>query len=103
MARLSLSRAPARSPPLSASHGHRVRRFSSVRGRTFDHFDGGRPGGYQNLRMTAAQNFWKSRRAVGFWLLAVALVILAMVTIGGLTRLTGSGPFIHPMGSLLGA
>ena len=35
--------------------------------------------------------FWKSRTAVGLWLLLVALVILAMVTIGGLTRLTGSG------------
>ena len=33
-------------------------------------------------------DFWKSRKAVGVWLLAVALVILAMVTVGGLTRLT---------------
>ena len=32
---------------------------------------------------------------MGFWLLAVALVILAMVTIGGLTRLTGT-PLFDP-------
>ncbi len=31
------------------------------------------------------------RRAVGLWLLAVALIIVGMVTLGGLTRLTGSG------------
>lgn len=31
------------------------------------------------------------RKAVGYWLLAVALIILGMVTLGGLTRLTGSG------------
>jgi len=41
--------------------------------------------------MNTVQNFWKSPRAVGLWLLAVAAVILAMVVIGGLTRLTGSG------------
>ncbi|MGH6887872.1 MAG: COX15/CtaA family protein [Rhizomicrobium sp.] len=32
-----------------------------------------------------------ARRAVGWWLIAVALLIAAMVTLGGLTRLTGSG------------
>ncbi|HEX3667360.1 MAG TPA: COX15/CtaA family protein [Rhizomicrobium sp.] len=32
-----------------------------------------------------------SRRAVGWWLIAIALVVAAMVTVGGLTRLTGSG------------
>ncbi len=31
------------------------------------------------------------RLAVGWWLLVLALVIAAMVTLGGLTRLTGSG------------
>ena len=31
------------------------------------------------------------RKAVGIWLLAVALIIVGMVTLGGLTRLTGSG------------
>jgi len=53
--------------------------------------------------MTAAPNFWKSRRAVGFWLLAVALVILGMVTVGGLTRLTGSGLSIMEWDPILGA
>lgn len=40
------------------------------------------------------------RRAVGFWLLAVAALIAAMVLVGGLTRLTGSGLSItewHPV------
>src|ERR1700751_1594699 len=40
--------------------------------------------------MTASENFLKSRHAVGLWLLATELVILAMVTIGGLPRLAGS-------------
>jgi heme a synthase len=53
--------------------------------------------------MTASPNFWTSRRAVGFWLLAVALVILAMVTIGGLTRLTGSGLSITEWKPIMGA
>jgi len=46
---------------------------------------------------------WKSRRAVGFWLLAIALVILGMVTIGGLTRLTGSGLSITEWKPIMGA
>jgi len=48
-------------------------------------------------------NFWKTRRAVGFWLLAVGLVILAMITIGGLTRLTGSGLSITEWKPIMGA
>ncbi|HEX4077364.1 MAG TPA: COX15/CtaA family protein [Rhizomicrobium sp.] len=32
-----------------------------------------------------------ARRAVGWWLFGVALLVAAMVTLGGLTRLTGSG------------
>jgi len=52
--------------------------------------------------MNGSENFWKSRRAVGFWLLAVALVILAMVTIGGLTRLTGSGLSITQWDPIMG-
>jgi cytochrome c oxidase assembly protein subunit 15 len=39
-------------------------------------------------------------RAVGYWLIAVAVLIAAMVTVGGLTRLTGSGLSItewHPV------
>src|ERR1700712_5746705 len=57
---------------------------------------------YQKAVMMGAQNF-KSRRAVGIWLLAVALVILAMVTIGGLTRLTGSGLSITEWDPIMGA
>ncbi len=52
---------------------------------------------------TVAENFWKSRKAVGVWLLAVALVILGMVTIGGLTRLTGSGLSIMEWNPIMGA
>ena len=48
-------------------------------------------------------NFCKSRTAVGVWLLGVAAVILAMVTIGGLTRLTGSGLSIMEWNPILGA
>ncbi len=55
------------------------------------------------MNTPAAQNFWKSRRAVGFWLLAIALVILGMVTIGGLTRLTGSGLSITEWKPIMGA
>jgi len=51
--------------------------------------------------MTA--DFWKSRRAVGLWLLAVALVILFMVVVGGLTRLTGSGLSITEWKPIMGA
>ncbi|HLY05404.1 MAG TPA: COX15/CtaA family protein [Rhizomicrobium sp.] len=32
-----------------------------------------------------------SRRAVGWWLIVMAVLVAAMVTLGGLTRLTGSG------------
>ena len=55
------------------------------------------------MRPMSTANFWKSRSAVGLWLLAVALVILAMVVIGGLTRLTGSGLSITEWQPLLGA
>lgn len=53
--------------------------------------------------MSAAENFWKSRRAVGVWLLGVALIILGMITIGGLTRLTGSGLSITEWKPIMGA
>ena len=53
--------------------------------------------------MIAAPNFWKSRTAVGAWLLAVALVILGMITVGGLTRLTGSGLSITEWKPIMGA
>ncbi|HWA29879.1 MAG TPA: COX15/CtaA family protein [Rhizomicrobium sp.] len=45
----------------------------------------------------------ESRRAVGIWLLAVAAVIAAMVVIGGLTRLTGSGLSITEWDPIMGA
>jgi cytochrome c oxidase assembly protein subunit 15 len=48
-------------------------------------------------------NFWKSPKAVGLWLLAVALVIFAMVVVGGLTRLTGSGLSITEWKPVTGA
>jgi cytochrome c oxidase assembly protein subunit 15 len=44
-----------------------------------------------------------SRRAVGIWLLLVALMIAAMVVIGGLTRLTGSGLSITEWDPIMGA
>ena len=44
-----------------------------------------------------------SRKQVGIWLLAIALIILAMVTIGGLTRLTGSGLSITEWDPIMGA
>ncbi|MBN9590362.1 MAG: COX15/CtaA family protein [Alphaproteobacteria bacterium] len=53
--------------------------------------------------MTTATGFWKSRQAVGGWLLGVAVVILAMITIGGLTRLTGSGLSITEWDPIMGA
>src|SRR5262245_53923802 len=48
-------------------------------------------------------NFLTSRRAVACWLFSVALVILAMVIIGGLTRLTGSGLSIMEWKPIMGA
>ena len=47
--------------------------------------------------------FWKSRRAVGFWLFAIAAVILGMITVGGLTRITGSGLSITEWDVIMGA
>ena len=44
-----------------------------------------------------------SRKVVGLWLLFIALIILAMVTIGGLTRLTGSGLSITEWDPIMGA
>ena len=55
------------------------------------------------MRPMSTANFWKSRRAVGLWLLVVALVILVMVVIGGLTRLTGSGLSITEWDPIMGA
>jgi cytochrome c oxidase assembly protein subunit 15 len=49
--------------------------------------------------MTVARSVF-GNRSVGLWLIAVALLIAAMVVVGGLTRLTGSGLSItewHPV------
>ena len=43
------------------------------------------------------------RRAVGVWLLCVAALIIAMVVVGGLTRLTGSGLSITEWDPIVGA
>jgi cytochrome c oxidase assembly protein subunit 15 len=43
------------------------------------------------------------RKAVGVWLLAVAAIIVGMVTLGGLTRLTGSGLSITQWDPIVGA
>src|SRR6185437_7087684 len=43
------------------------------------------------------------RRIVAFWLLTVAAVILAMITVGGLTRITGSGLSITEWDPIMGA
>src|SRR5882762_4523939 len=56
--------------------------------------------------MTAPSRFsWTApgRRAVGIWLLVVAAIIIAMVTLGGLTRLTGSGLSITEWDPIMGA
>jgi heme a synthase len=53
--------------------------------------------------MQDRQNFWSSRRAVGLWLLLIAAIIMGMVTIGGLTRITGSGLSITEWDPLMGA
>jgi len=65
----------------------------------------GRPASdYQGIMTgTAVSPFWRSRRAVGFWLLAVAAIIVCMVTLGGLTRLTGSGLSITQWDPIMGA
>jgi cytochrome c oxidase assembly protein subunit 15 len=46
---------------------------------------------------------FRSRRAVGFWLVLIALMIAGMVVIGGLTRLTGSGLSITEWDPVMGA
>jgi len=52
--------------------------------------------------MSRRQNLWKGRKAVGLWLLSMAVVIMGMVTIGGLTRLTGSGLSITEWDPIMG-
>lgn len=43
------------------------------------------------------------KRAVGLWLMAVAALIVAMLAVGGLTRLTGSGLSITEWDPIVGA
>jgi len=51
----------------------------------------------------AATEHRASRKAVGIWLLCVALLIAIMVSVGGLTRLTGSGLSITEWKPVTGA
>ena len=53
--------------------------------------------------MTSSSAFVPRRRAVGIWLLVVAALIVAMVAVGGLTRLTGSGLSITQWDPIMGA
>jgi len=55
------------------------------------------------MTATGSLGFWRSRKAVGVWLLAVAAIIICMVTLGGLTRLTGSGLSITQWDPIMGA
>ena len=55
------------------------------------------------LAATGSEPSIRSRHAVGIWLLSVAAVILAMITVGGLTRITGSGLSITEWDPILGA
>jgi cytochrome c oxidase assembly protein subunit 15 len=52
-----------------------------------------------------ADSFWRApgRRAVALWLFAVAAIIVGMVTLGGLTRITGSGLSITEWDPIMGA
>jgi cytochrome c oxidase assembly protein subunit 15 len=52
--------------------------------------------------MTTSSAFTPHRRAVGIWLLVVAALIVAMVAVGGLTRLTGSGLSITQWDPIVG-
>ena len=62
---------------------------------------------YQAVMATFVQPFGfraPGRRSVGLWLLAMALLIAAMVIVGGVTRLTGSGLSItqwHPITGII--
>ena len=55
------------------------------------------------MRAPVAIELQSNPRAVGIWLLLVAAVILAMVAVGGLTRLTGSGLSITQWDPIMGA
>jgi len=56
------------------------------------------------MTVATKSRFWNpGPRAVGIWLLLIAVVIAGMVTIGGLTRLTGSGLSITEWDPIMGA
>jgi heme a synthase len=55
------------------------------------------------MAVIAAFSVLRSRHAVGWWLIVVALMIAGMVVIGGLTRLTGSGLSITKWDPVMGA
>jgi cytochrome c oxidase assembly protein subunit 15 len=70
--------------------------------------DANAPEGYQMVAMSPSANFaappfLKSRQAVGLWLLGLAVMVLAMIVVGGLTRLTGSGLSITEWDPIMGA
>lgn len=51
----------------------------------------GKTGSLMTAAIVPIDTCLSARRAVGWWLLGIALLVAAMVTLGGLTRLTGSG------------
>jgi len=56
------------------------------------------------MTAVAKSRFWSpGPRSVGIWLVLIAVVIAGMVTIGGLTRLTGSGLSITQWDPIMGA
>jgi len=70
--------------------------------------DGDGGSDYQSISMTPAATSlfsWRApgRKAVAIWLFAVAAIIVGMVTLGGLTRITGSGLSITEWDPIMGA
>jgi heme a synthase len=55
------------------------------------------------MSTAASTSILPNDRAVGLWLLAVAVLIVAMLAVGGLTRLTGSGLSITEWDPIVGA
>ena len=57
------------------------------------------------MAITASTNFLEhpGRKSVGLWLLGLALLIVVMLAVGGLTRLTGSGLSITEWKPIMGA
>jgi len=53
--------------------------------------------------MSTGESFWRSRKAVAFWLFGMVVLVLGMVTVGGLTRITGSGLSITEWDVIMGA